>query len=434
MIRSYDNSGQPATNYKLYSSDAMTAASPLSLKQVNDYDTNWSANPALWTDLNAPVTDATGMANYPIIDGNHLVTLNGALTYDADGDGQPDIQGFSILNAPTTTQANSNPVPMPVKWLYQLRDGTLAAATDNQSSTVVVAGASAANPIVGRVAFWTDDETSKLNINTACGDEWKPAQLQTPSSSTYSGNPLYSPPGAFWDVPRAYTSYDFNNLAILQPAQHEYQRYPGHPATVYLSAVFPTLLRDEIFSIVPRVSGGGSEGGTVIAPGTLTPDSDRLYASVDEILYKPTAANGLRDLNDGTKNVINKATLERAKFFLTANSTAPEVNLFGKPRIAIWPIDQDVVTQAANGAQSPRGTAFDSLIAFCAHIGGKGSGNDYCFQRTANGYLSQTQDYDLNTNGSASSRNHILYAYLQGLINANIPGFGASLALEVRRG
>ncbi len=455
MIRTYDDAGTELTNYKLYSSSAMTTAGPLSLSQVSDYDTAWRTKTAAWTDLNAPVTDATGTVNFPIIDGNKMVSLtlpgdtSASLTYDgtnnasggATPDGIPDVQGFSVKpNGPLTYDPSqplspkNTPVPMPVTWLYQLADGSLIAPDASSTATATFTGVPTAqqptgsNPIVGRVAFWTDDETSKLNINTACGDEWTPAQV-TPGATpgpTPAGTTPYTAPGASWDVPRAYTGYEYNNLALVQPVQHEYQRYPGHPASLYLSAVLPGMTRDQIFSLVPRISAGGSEGGTTLASTTLTPDTDRLYASIDELLFTPSVANNARTLSDNSRTFLTRASLERAKFFLTANSRAPEVNLFNKPRIAVWPVDQDVITQAVNGVQSPRGTAFDNLIAFCAHLGPLGSGNDYIFQRSLNGYLSATKDYDLTTGGM--QRNHLLYSYLQNLASLPIPGFGGTLA------
>ncbi len=57
---------------------------------------------------------------------------------------------------------------MPVRWLYVLQSGSLVPGTASETpGKVAVAGASASNPIVGRVAFWTDDDTCKLNVNTA---------------------------------------------------------------------------------------------------------------------------------------------------------------------------------------------------------------------------------------------------------------------------
>lgn len=212
MIRSFDGAGNPAANYKLYSSDAMSTTGALTPAQVSDFDTAWNTKPAGWTDLNAPVTNAPvtdaqgkvtpGTANFPIIDGNNIkkLTLDAAgrsvtpyFGYDAynnvtgpdyttnppksNPDGLPDIDGFAVdpgqVSYDTTKPlaASNTPVPVPVKWLYQLRDGTLVAPDATSTTTATFARAasqpSASNPIVGRIAFWADDETAKVNINTA---------------------------------------------------------------------------------------------------------------------------------------------------------------------------------------------------------------------------------------------------------------------------
>ena len=100
-----------------------------------------------------------------------------------------------------------------------------------------------ANPIVGRIAFWTDDETSKLNLNTAAG--FMPGNPP-------SGYTIDTYAGSFWDTPRFYTAFDMGQptstgmpkspggggLAICQLLQNEFQRYPGHPATTSLNPVF----------------------------------------------------------------------------------------------------------------------------------------------------------------------------------------------------
>ena len=58
-----------------------------------------------------------------------------------------------------------------VRWIYQEQDGTLLPAFP--------ATFNPANPIVGRFAFWVDDESTKINVNTA----WARTNL------TASGNP-----------------------------------------------------------------------------------------------------------------------------------------------------------------------------------------------------------------------------------------------------
>lgn len=55
----------------------------------------------------------------------------------------------------------TNDVPsLPLRWIYVREDGTL----DTAEPPVLT---NTANPLVGRFAFWVDDESSKINLNTA---------------------------------------------------------------------------------------------------------------------------------------------------------------------------------------------------------------------------------------------------------------------------
>jgi uncharacterized protein (TIGR02600 family) len=404
MIRTYaDSSGTgagrfPRANYKLYSAKNMVWKSGGGeFDPTEDLETTWSTNPNHFTDLNLPVKDLQNVDQYPIVDPRSL---------DLPANQRP--QGFDIVGAPlsttTPTGATINKAPMPVRWLYVLRDGQLTAPTGGNGSTATWTGANAPtmdNPIAGRIAFWTDDDTNKVNINTAAGDVW------TPSTAA-----AYAAPeaGSYWAPPHVNTVFDKQALANFQPAQGEYQRYPGHPATTYLSAVFPTLTRDQIGIIASRIQTGGSKGGTAIAGGAagnefVTPDPDRLYASIDELVYDPRRLS---------QSAIDKATLERSRFFLTAQSRAPETNLFNQPRVAMWPVHKDT--------SSTYRTAFDKLIAFCSRVG---SGYDYYFSRASS--TSPTLDYEgASPSDAGPKRNRELYAYLQNLTARPVPGFGGN--------
>ncbi|MDQ3620963.1 MAG: hypothetical protein M3463_00515 [Verrucomicrobiota bacterium] len=68
------------------------------------------------------------------------------------------IQPHLISNP--TLPGDGNAVQMPLAWIYVRRDGLEDLA--EQPNT-----ADAANPIVGRYAYWTDDESSKVNYNLA---------------------------------------------------------------------------------------------------------------------------------------------------------------------------------------------------------------------------------------------------------------------------
>ena len=487
LIRTFTtNNGAPGNFYKLYSSGTMivngatfsgTAEAP-----VTTGSNAWNNEPALYTDLNSPVlvsdtsgnvigTTGTYSARFPIIDGNYLVNGNtfspqvpayppvtGAtyLTYHNPAlntpAGTPDIAGFYVQSPPTSIyngnaqqiSSTNNPIPMPVQWIYVLQNGAFVVPQAGTSGTLAnfsfaptAMQPTATNPIVGRIAFWTDDETCKLNINTAAGDQ----ALQYPAS--YSSGLTF---GSFWDIPRAdtgnergaivTTTFQFvPGLAMSQPVVNEFQRYPGHPSTVALNTVFPTFTRQDIANIVPRISGtnssgsAGSQGGTVeigtnATSAPIVLDSDRLYASVDELMFsgsmQSVTSGSARELNQLSvaPGTITRDKLEQSKFFLTASSRALDLNLFGQPRISIWPISSQL-----GSSGTTYGTAWDRLIAFCTTIGSGGNSKLYYIQRT-NPALSGT------TPGSPSAsdyysipRNQQLYTYLENMTDQAYPGF-----------
>ncbi|HSJ03555.1 MAG TPA: Verru_Chthon cassette protein A, partial [Verrucomicrobium sp.] len=418
MIRVYGTTGGTGNGrtaltsaYKLYSSDTMVVSSfGMAEAAAEVPPAAWSGQRALYTDLNEPV-EVQGRKHYPVLDPPAL----------------GEVAGYEVVDAPAPV--GTDPV-MPVKWLYLLRDGTVAAATPvaGSGSRVTVTGATAGNPVIGRLAFWTDDETSKVNINTASE-------------------------GVFWDIPRANTVSE-RRLASYLPARNEFQRYPGHPAMTSLSTVLGNYLTfgggsttgsnangtsqfGLYYDLAPRVQTGGSLDGTRTPTGAMviTKDQDRLYATVDEYFFKGTAlAGGERELNSTR---LNPEILAKTQFFLTAQSRAPEVTLFNTPRISLWPLQ---VVQSA-GVVTAR-NANDKLIAFCSSLGkdktlpanypsDQTTGNLYAFQRrqvshlvasnpASPGSASATADYAL------IPRNQVIYNYLKTLTNREIPGFGGT--------
>ena len=384
--------------YKLYSSSSMLAAS---FPTADTTPTAWASSPALYTDLNAPVytpSGSTTVTNYPILDPRATNS----------------VQGFAISGAPNATALQ--PAPMPVSWLYVLQDGTLVAPTGT-GSTATVAGASTANPITGRIAFWTDDETCKVNINTAAGAEWNFASNNTgiaPFLAATINTPLLA---NYWDVPMFATLQD-NNLTYSQPWRGEYQRFPGHPSTVSLSAVFTNLTATNIMTIVPRItytSNGvavGSQWGTSLSTntgGTITSDGARLYANVDELLYATNRSS------TGT-NPLTATNINQARFFLTASSRAPEVTMFNTPRMLMWPI---------NVSTNMR-TSYDNLMARAiGQLPAQGTTlaayQTYYFLRSDP--LSSTTDYGLSGNTS-------LLTYFKNLTETPVPGFGGTGILK----
>ncbi len=156
---------------------------------------------------------------------------------------------------------------------------------------------------------------------------------------------------------------------------------------------------------------------------------ERLYASVDELYFADGFENGRRKLSSYVNSADGAATansffvqpgqpsdgkvnLERLRFFLTAQSRMPEINLFGLPRIAAWPVADEKgleyeAGKAVVGVSDPKAfrTGFDQLIAFCSSMGKTGnSGEDSYFFRRKCAY-SPTRDIEL-------PRNKALIAYL----------------------
>lgn len=436
MIRSFNASGSKGSFYKLYSSDEMVVDGTLFSPEKDVPGSDWSKreNAGLYTDLNAPVliNDANGLvvpdparptdkftAVYPILDPRAEGTVEGFWLNDRPGS---VVQGAysedsSDPTRVTGTDNTANPAPMPVKWLYLLRDGKLAAPTAGGTGIVNVNGATKDNPITGRIAFWADDDSCKVNINTASE-------------------------GTYWDVPRVYSMEDFGQLggggslltpglAVSQPGKKEFQRYPGHPATTSLSPIFGSVLPSPVvpspgqitrataarlepyYALAPRVSGGGSLGGTDFPTKSKIKDKrDRLYASFDELMFKPELSGNARVPNTANgsaePNAITRGLLEKARFFTTATSSAPEVTLYNTPRIAMWPIPK--LDGPANRS------AHDRLAAFCSTVGNAGKPSKDLYHFTRSDSRSPTVDF--------SPRNRDLYAYLQAMTTQPIPGFG----------
>ncbi len=404
-IRVWDDAGAPAqpfSLYKLYSASLLKETSMGFL--TTEIPANWRARPEEFVDLNEPVAKGTGanlVWRYPILNPDALGV----------------VEGFSSQQTADATVAWNSKTSMPVRWLYVGRGGALSNSLQPDS--------------VGRIAFWTDDETCKVNINTASAT----ASLATvttfpPGTLTAGSDSLLG--YSYWDLPYTQLLQDIN-MARAAPAQAEYQRYPGHPAGVNLLGVFSgtfaaltesaqkTTLKNA-FELFPAYKWGGSENGRIpwTLASTMTPLSgtnqknQRLYASVDELRFKATVtAPPLRDKNAlpvGTQ--ADETRLDYWRFFLTAHSRAPDVNLFGQPRVTIWPVS------ATN--DSLHRTAQDKLIAFCSTYGPQTSGaqKEYFFKRK--NPLSQTEDW------TDIPRNQSLFAYLQDLTGREIPGFGGN--------
>jgi uncharacterized protein (TIGR02600 family) len=447
-IRKYEPNGSFRTGYRLYSSSQMQLTGAES-EMVNDVPpSDWTQLIGRFTDLNEPVVrpdkDGDGQPElvFPIIDPRAYIPSQ------ANAVGSTNVEGFwygvndalytGVVPASSPNDLGAR-LPMPVEWLYVLKNGMLGTMDGSgerlrfvPASTGQENTPSEENPIVGRIAFWTDDETCKININTA-------------------GEPTP------WYTPQFVHEMD-QRWAFHQPMSFEYQRYPGHPATVAMSAVlFPNLPMDiyspadgllpiapeilarkeRIYQVMPKLNFGGSRGGTVpywrltdIAPeiGVTRTINDevvriqdsireRLYASVDEMMFSQNVVGNRRQMQDDgapTPIFTTQRELERARFFLTAQSRAPETTMFGTPRIAMWPVHDENPRAGGPPAVECR-TGYDQLIAFCSSSGQPSvtGARSYFFRRRNS--QSPTEDIGI-------LRNQQLLAYLTNMLSRTMPG------------
>ena len=430
--------------FKLYSADTMrpnateynTKELPAEVKVIE----GWSATKptADHVDLNQPflsvrsdlAADGTVVEpRYPIIDPRAKYTSGEQL----NNTGDPGIvDGFDakittdsqlkFAKAGSGTGSAVPYLPMPVKWLYVLKDMSVGPASR----------ATETNPIIGRTAFWTDDEASKLNINTASeGTFW-----DTPSQSTEQESGKVDNGSG----PLASSSQSLS-LAASQPVRGEYQRYSGHPATTSLSpalgwlwGVTPTdsimpngnetyrAFKEAIYQILPFTpyGNGTTEGGTKNTDQfydstvpVLDIPTKHLYTTVDEMMFAAQRTSGGINGRPVLNPTVTPGALEKVRFFLTANSRSPELNLFGRPRVTIWPVHNNYQLR----------TPFDELFAFTSTISKNPSGNesnDVRYYLTREDAKSDKKDY--------SVQNQSMYKYLQEVTASTrpIPGFGGS--------
>ena len=429
-IRNYDRKGKFVEGYKLYSDDLMLIRGDeqqFAFEDASELSRNWHGDTARYIDLNEPVIRES-RAFFPIADPAARREM-GVEQFDFDvakiGAGEFD----SALR-----KVGSQSLPMPVQWLYQLKDGTIGTLDESDrfvvksvrrdGSVQVERGlATEENPIVARLAFWTDDETTKVNINTA-------------SEPT------------FWDTPRAASrkpnrirEFGDRNYGYSQPAKREYSRYPGHPAQTALSTIFfpdkeLTEKDKEILTVAaPRQNWGGSKGGTIPYMQTkpLPINRSHLYPSVDEYIFGENRQ--LNRLSEIAKGKYSSADLiEWGRFFLTASSRAPELNGFNLPRVSMWPTHAESETSAGKHR-----TALDDLIRYCssydappeeegeAGTGGGGEAEEepdprlhFSFQRAESD--SPIHDYE------EIPRNREIFSYLRELTEKPVPGYGGTFA------
>lgn len=217
---------------------------PLPPGAGNPTPVNWITGPGLLTTVTAG-SASSSVTPVPLSsnpDTNYVPTAQDANL------NAPRLRGNGYAMLPTGE-------PMRVAWVPVLADPARAAGRDNR--------------LAARYAFWMDDESAKVNVNTALGKPLLPSLDPPTPGVVRSGN----------------------------------ARYPvGHPASVNLDVFGPTLDRDALARWVTGT-------GPLLSPEGLKPF---------------VAGGGGADAD---------AFLERNRFNLTAWSRAPEFNVFGKSRL-----------------------------------------------------------------------------------------------------
>ena len=398
MIVTYDEGGF-RKGHKLYSSAKSIIDTQQDLSEDAQVLVLWRSFPERFIDLNAPDVrygsgETVETVAFPILDPR-------AQWID-------EVEGFTIdlANTPggkSEDVAAGLALPMPVEWIYMLDDGSMG--TLGASGKYAGSGTPTRdNPIVARFGYWIDDETSKVNINVASE-------------------------AAPWDIPRSASTAAIKR-GERQPAFNELYRYAGHPATTCLSSVFfPGAYADDdsreapdtrtldltelqsIYELAPKVAFGGSRAGSQIVDSAVVLDNDRLYPSIDELIFRVT--RGKQSVFTGSN--IDTGKLARTRGFLTARSRAPEVNIHGAPRIAMWPVDEDP-------AVGVHRSAYDATMNFCSTLNSDSGGQQHFIVRRENPGEPATELYSTSAQGNAKLLN-----YLLAQTNQPIPSYGSSL-------
>jgi hypothetical protein len=213
---------------------------------------------------------------------------------------EPDFAGEFPIAAPAPGESIAT---MKVGWINVLTNPSLPA--------------SAENPIIGRIAFWVDDESCKVNINTADG-------TRKGNDGHYGGFPTASPTEGY--------SFGF-----------------GTPSEISLEAL-PGIDRAAARAIADTAW-------------------EQPYDSAEEIVRAETT---------DSSRPVTRSMFENIRFDITHHNSAPEFNFLGEPRIALGPHDFETATaprrtallgatQPPTPAAGPVGADPQNLLADAAY-------------------------------------------------------------------
>ena len=321
---------------------------------------------------NIPAKSAWGVAP------GRLVYWNGAQWARQDLHSGYSSGDRVALNVPTDAGGNytllsknadfSNPPKMDVDWVYVFEDGTTAATIGTTKR------------VVGRYAYWTDVETSKVNLNTA-----GKAQV------------------------------DFSPKPASMGGRGDLQNLSGHPSSVDLS---------KLDSMTPALSLATYQHAGISAERDYINKKDEFGNSLAPGDSKLTV--GRFSSTTEWKSVVGNDIYEKNKFDITTQGRAPEYSPWGQHRI--W-LNRDFFI----------GNAANSYSYSMIPMGAFGPTGDYRNDRTDSLRFFVFPSFGYNTNWDPrhlnwfdmffSSRGHIEGMHRQWLAQLSRrdwPGFGST--------
>jgi hypothetical protein len=147
-----------------YAQDGIASATATLDQVVLSTNTYWVSEPGQLIFSN---TATASLANIPLSSGTNTALIPSAMS----GYPAPNLNVASTRD-PTEHIISNTGNPLNLNWIYVTQDGTRSQFI-NPFTYQWVANPlytpTTANPVVGRFAYWTDDESSKINANTAWG-------------------------------------------------------------------------------------------------------------------------------------------------------------------------------------------------------------------------------------------------------------------------
>lgn len=208
---------------------------------------------------------------------NGFFDLSSGASANVTQDVSVDLNPPPLLNNERAISGNFS-VSMPVKWIYVRQDGSLI--LDPSAAPTYDAG----NPIVGRFAFWTDDLSARINLNTA-----------TAASAT-------NPPTASWPGRQnltALTNLTASDIAALKSFRADTNHFETVRDALRANTNSTTLrntLANQKFDVTHFSHSPASALNVFGEPKIfLTTSSNRAHGSTNyfNILASPTADPGI---------------------------------------------------------------------------------------------------------------------------------------------